>query len=121
MLREVCDVRQIPGEPRRRWFSDDDFDLIVWFAEDDTITGFQLCYRSGQESKALTWHRGKGFLHCSIDEGEADFAYFKQSPILVPDGVFDKDPVHASLRQATKDIPPGLAQFVLRKIAEYPA
>lgn len=43
MLVELKDVRQIPNDGFRRWFTDEDFDLIVWY-EDDKITGFQLCY-----------------------------------------------------------------------------
>ncbi len=43
MLRELKQVRQHKGEPRRRWFNDDYFDLIVWFSEKDSISGFQLC------------------------------------------------------------------------------
>lgn len=42
MLREKEYVRQIKGEPRRRWFYDDFFDLIVWYGTDDSIIGFQL-------------------------------------------------------------------------------
>jgi len=30
MLEESEYVRQVKGEPKRRWFSDDYFDLIVW-------------------------------------------------------------------------------------------
>jgi len=42
MLREVPNVRQIKGESKRRWFSDDYFDLIIWLDETDEIVGFQL-------------------------------------------------------------------------------
>jgi len=37
MLREAIDER----EPNRRWFSDDDFDLIVWFSDAATIAAIQ--------------------------------------------------------------------------------
>jgi hypothetical protein len=33
MLKEIQKTRQITGEPRRRWFSDEVFDLIVWYAD----------------------------------------------------------------------------------------
>jgi len=39
MLREIRDVRQVSGEPMRRWFSDEDFDLIVWLDPEDRIIG----------------------------------------------------------------------------------
>jgi hypothetical protein len=52
MLAEIRDVRQIPGEGFRRWFSDGDFDLIVWYAGGE-IAGFQLCYDKGRRERAL--------------------------------------------------------------------
>jgi hypothetical protein len=30
MLMEMANVRQALPEPRRRWFADDYFDLMVW-------------------------------------------------------------------------------------------
>jgi len=33
-MREIPDVQQVPGEPRRRWFFSHEQDLIVWFGED---------------------------------------------------------------------------------------
>jgi hypothetical protein len=45
MLTEVQNTRQIKNEGRRRWFTDSDFDLIVWYeADSSSIAGFQLCY-----------------------------------------------------------------------------
>ena len=43
-LREIVDVRQVPGEPKRRWFSSDDIDLIVWLDDSGAPVSFQLCY-----------------------------------------------------------------------------
>ena len=45
MLRELRDVRQVPGESRRRWFASDYFNLIVWYDDDDEparVSGFHL-------------------------------------------------------------------------------
>src|SRR3989449_8172493 len=36
MLNEVAPSRS-RREPRRRWFSDDDFDLVVWFSDSGSI------------------------------------------------------------------------------------
>jgi len=44
MLTESANVRQFKGEPRRRWFQSQTEDLIVWYADDGSILGFQLCY-----------------------------------------------------------------------------
>ena len=88
MLRELADVRQIPGEPRRRWFADDYFDLIVWFNKKGESIGFQLCYDLPGEERALTWHKNTGFSHRRVDDGERQRPY-KATPILVADGSFD--------------------------------
>jgi len=33
MLCEIKNVKQYDGEPQRRWFVDDYFDLIVWLSK----------------------------------------------------------------------------------------
>ena len=54
MLTEIEKTRQIPGEGIRRWFRDDELDLIVWYGDDGSIEGFQLCYDKLQHERALT-------------------------------------------------------------------
>jgi len=34
MLSEIEHTRQIPNEGYRRWFTDESFDLIVWYMND---------------------------------------------------------------------------------------
>ena len=75
MLKEYKRVRQIKGEAQRRWFSDDFFDLIVWFDESKNIVGFQLCYDILKISRALTWHQDGGYSHNRVDDGENDWEY----------------------------------------------
>ena len=88
MLKELPEVRQVPEEPNRRWFSDDYFDLIVWLDHNGEITGFQLCYDIAGDEHALTWHEKTGFSHQRVDDGELQRPY-KATPILVADGSFD--------------------------------
>jgi hypothetical protein len=61
VLRQIGDVRQVPGEPTRRWFSDENFDLIVCFAPENEVIGFQLCYDKEIEQKALSWLKQDGY------------------------------------------------------------
>lgn len=56
MLVEIKTVRQIPGEDTRRWFVDENTDLIVW-NNDSGITGFQLCYDKKSVQRCLTWQK----------------------------------------------------------------
>ena len=125
MLVEYRNVRQIRGEGHRRWFSDDFFDLIVWYDSRHRgrshITGFQLCYdRTGYE-RALTWTRERGYSHEKIDTGEDGPGGVKSTPILVADGVFDSGPIAERFREASRGIDPDVADLVLDRLAEIPA
>ena len=85
MLTELVKVQQRPGEPQRQWFQSRDEDLIVWFAGDGSVLGFQLCYDRSSTEKAFIWMRGKGFSHDKVDDGEGGGGMtYKRTPILVP-------------------------------------
>ena len=119
MLSEVQDTRQVPGEPPRRWFWDEYFDLILWFDTDGSIWGFQLCYDSTANPRALTWTKAAGYDHCGIDDGEGHGGTHKSSPILVSDGLFDHKSTGEKLAAAAGELPPELLSFVLEKINKY--
>ena len=70
MLSEIRNARQVEGEGFRRWFTDDYFDLIVWYGNDRRLIGFQLCYDKQERERALTWTLEHGFQHNRIDSGE---------------------------------------------------
>jgi len=116
MLREEKKVRQIPGEPRRRWFCDDYFDLIAWLEVDGSLWGFQLCYDRERYPRALTWTKPGGYKHDGIDDGEGGAGPFKGSPILVQDGLFDYKEVGARLAAAAGELPPDYRDFILEKL-----
>ena len=121
MLREFPNVRQIPGESKRRWFSDDFFDLIVWLDERDDIVGFQLCYDILKGQRALTWHSDTGFSHHRVDDGESRPGKLKAAPVLVPDGRFDYQKIAERFQSASKDIEERIATFVYEKLMQYSA
>jgi hypothetical protein len=81
MLTEIKHARQIPNEGYRRWFTDESFDLFVWYMN-DKIEGFQLCYDTRDKARAITWRLSSGYSHDKIDDGERVF-YNKMTPILV--------------------------------------
>lgn len=91
MLREIRNVRQIPGELKRRWFTSDTMDLIVWVDESDGPTQLQLCYDKGlhRAERALTWKHKTGYTHTAVDDGEAGHGRYKSTPILIADGSFN--------------------------------
>jgi hypothetical protein len=123
MLHEVQGARQVRGEGFRRWFTDQYFDLIVWYEGADPsgpITGFQLCYDKTSRERALTWRTGTGFAHEKVDDGEGGRTLgAKMTPILVPDGIFDAAGVARRLAAHTSEIDGEVASFVLETIESY--
>jgi hypothetical protein len=137
MLKEIQKTRQLAGEPLRRWFSNEVFDLIVWYGDPaaaldgdeasapdpsgaTTIVGFQLCYRDWPEEKALTWLKGEGFSHNRIDSGEGRPDHHKMTPILLPDGEFHAGQVREQFRAACVEIDPQVAETVCNALGRYP-
>jgi hypothetical protein len=118
MLREIRDVKQISGEPRRRWFSDENFDLIVWFEPEDRIIGFQLCYDKGIGQKALTWLKDDGYQHSRIDDGDNP-GKMKASPVLEADGCYDRERIGRRFLENKGDIPEKIANCIYRKMMNY--
>lgn len=118
MLAEIKDARQIMGEGFRRWFRDQDHDLIVWYEDESQqrMEGFQFCYNTRDLEHALTWTRSHGYQHHRVDEGDRPQAA-RMSPILVQDGVFDADYVCSVFKSVARDLDFGLVEIVSKKIA----
>ncbi len=119
MLAEVKDARQIEGEGTRRWFRDDDLDLIVWYDSRGKLDGFQLCYNKQQAERALTWRSSGSYQHNAIDPGEVP-GQAKMSPILVAHGTFDKERIAQIFDERSSRIEPDLAELIKEKIHAYP-
>ena len=119
MLTEATDIRQIPGEPKRRWFSDDDFELIVWIDYNDIIVGFQLCYDKRNNMRALTWKAPSTYYHDRVDDGEVHPLQPKATPVLVADGTFDYQRIAAMFLKESTAIDSTIARFVYKRILEF--
>ena len=119
MLSEIRNPRQIEGEGRRRWFTDEYFDLIVWHDESGELAGFQLCYDKPREERALSWRAGRGYSHERVDDGEIP-GRAKMSPVLVPDGIFARDDVAARFLEASADIDRDIRTFVYDRLQQFP-
>ena len=119
MLREFIKVRQDPLF-YRRLFTDDYFDLFLWYnSRGGKIIGFQLCYDKDGSYRALTWEPERGFNHTKVDEGDSRPGKRKGSPILVADGIFNKDRIAYRFRVASRHMDRSLADMVYRKLKEY--
>jgi len=118
MLKEITNVRQIEGEPLRRWFSDPQLDLFVWYDEHGDILRFQLCYDKGAGERALTWCRDNGFSHHGVDDGEGGIYEMKGTPILVADGVPDSVRIAGLFREHGRKLEHDLYEFVFARIRD---
>jgi hypothetical protein len=119
-LTELADVQQQPRGPRRRWFRSANEDLIVWYAHNGSIVGFQFCYDRRGTERALTWKKDQGYSHDRVDDGEAVGLAHKRTPILVADGEFNADTVLQVFMEAAHTMPRDIVDFVSAKLKNYP-
>lgn len=119
-MREHINVRQIPGDRKRRWFSSDDFDLILWLDDDGSFAGFELCYDKRRHERSIVWRPRSGFAHMAVDDGEQRPGRYKASPVLVPDGAFEARRIHAALAKECALLPREVASYVLGVLATHP-
>lgn len=115
MLTETFDI-----ETNRRWFTDDQMDLIIWHDENNQITGFQLCYDkfTPDGEKVLTWSLGKSFIHSRIDNSNG-FSHCKSTPMLLSVGNFQYQRVTRDFFKRAKALPSEISNFVLSKLTVY--
>lgn len=118
MLQEIKRVRQTEETGRRRWFSDDFFDLIVWYDDRDSLLGFQLCYDLRGDQRVLTWHRRRGYSHDRVDDGE-QVPQRDMTPILVADGLFARDSIITRFKERVGDIDRTVAELVVARLEAY--
>jgi hypothetical protein len=120
MLYEIDGVKGYPNEPKRRWFFDHDLDLTVWFDEDEKIVGFQICYDKPADPHAFTWWAESGYQHHKIDDGERLGTLARKGiPVLMLDGVFEKERIAELFRQKSTDIDSRISFFVYNKIVQF--
>jgi len=112
-------VKQVQGEPHKRWFEDDYFDLLVWENELGQIVEFQLCYDKLHNQRSLIWKKQFGYMHSKIDDGENNPGKYKATPILVDDGVFNSAAIAERFRNRSKEIDTKVSTFVLEKMRDY--
>ena len=94
-LIEFEQVRQIPGEPRRRWFTCEDLELLVWCDDSDSPISHKI-----------------------IDDGEQCPWKHKATPILVEDAPASATFISKRFAQVSAGLPVELAEFVGKKLGE---
>jgi len=118
MLSEIKEVSQKRGEPKRRWFSDLNMDLFIWFNEDDEIVSYQLTYNKPLAEKALIWSEEKGFSHLGVDDGARPGKY-PASPLLVKDGVIKPSEIISMLEKNSSELDRSILNFIVSGIEQH--
>jgi len=118
MLREIKETGQKRGEPKKRWFSNSNMDLFVWFNDDDEIVSYQLTYNKPNDEKALTWSEEHGFSHLGVDDGARPGKY-PASPLLVADGVLKPSKIISMLKENSGELAPSIEKFIISGIEEH--
>lgn len=119
MLREIRNVRGIPGQGVRRWFNDARLDLFVWYDADGSIIGFQLCFDKDTHTEcALTFTEDKGY---SFDQvtGETSVCDIG-SPVLSVTGEFSRARLIAQLSEMSEALERSLYDYLRMKLEECP-
>jgi hypothetical protein len=116
MLKEIRPTKCDDGR-HRRWFSDEYFDLIIWYGDTKvSVTGFQLCYDKEGMERAFSWSIDKGAIHNRIDNGEAS-PFKNMSPILVPDGAIPFGELMKQFQARAKDLDKDVFDLVVRELS----
>ncbi|HTL12570.1 MAG TPA: DUF58 domain-containing protein [Bdellovibrionota bacterium] len=120
MLKEITGIPQNASDGNRRWFVDDQMELIVWCDLAGRVNGFQLSYDRGRDERLIQWS-GKGPLrHGRVDSGEGS-PVRNDSPVLKAGGAFDAAAVADEFVGRAKALDRGIAGFVERKIRDHAA
>jgi hypothetical protein len=120
MLQEIPAVRQRGLEPRRRWFTNADFDLYVWQAADEIIVAFQLCYDKNGDERVLFWDEQSGYSHAGIEAGARRGTY-AGTPVFRADGTFDAQATLSELMMVRGDMEERIFGFVRQKLLDFRA
>lgn len=119
MLQEIRAVRQDSPQAHRRWFTDADMDLFIWF-KDQIPVGFQLSSGKRDIEYTLCWQRGRGYSLYCVDDGENRSARYKMSPILIDHPELNLSQLTRHFLAASAPLDPSLFDFIYARLLKYP-
>jgi hypothetical protein len=121
MLRELDNVRQDPGARRRRWFTGDEVELVVWVEPEGSVSSFHLYLTTASEQRVVVWRRESGGLaYFEVDDGEGRAFSHKATPILRPSAFDGPEEFSAAFERECGELDPELADVVRRALADQP-
>ena len=120
MLREISSTQQSHQNKLKRWFTDADMDLFIWFRNQVPVC-FQLSYNKQQQEHSVSWHIESGFTHNLVKPGNRPSKY-RMSFIHSPECEFDVATTAQNfLRASQESIEVPLADFIFARLLEFPS
>lgn len=120
VLMEPATSRRRDGQLRRRWFTDEDMDLYLWFDENDELRHLQLCYDKLRVERVLSWNEDIGYSHDRVDGGEHRGGG-PRTPIFRKGEACDVDTLIVRFRARSLNIDGALFDVVYRCLLRYSA
>ena len=120
MLREIRNVKQIPGQGPRRWFNDEHLDLFVWYDAGGRPIGFQLCFdKDTRAERALTFTEDEGYslYYVTAETSVCDMG----SAVLMRGGDFSCGQLIAQLCERGASLERSLYEYLREKLERCPA
>jgi len=115
MLIEIKAVRQLEGQPHKRWFNDAEFDLFTWHRSDGSVCRFELCFDKHLGERTVRWDAREGVETFNVDDGDVTGRY-KMAPLVTTDG----SPIEARIidrfRNAARDVDPAIVAVVCSRL-----
>jgi hypothetical protein len=120
MLREIRNIKAIPGQGPRRWFNDEHFDLFVWYDAGGRILGFQLCFdKDKRVERALSFTEEEGY---SLNQVAGENSVCDMgSPVLAPGGEFSHRQLIDQLDERSAALERSLYEYLREKLEACPA
>ena len=119
MLQEIASTHRINNHKPKRWFTDADMDLFIWFKNKRPVC-FQFSYNKRQQEHALSWHVDAGFSHSLLKTEQRHTKY--QTPTSASSESkqnFNHFSVAREFLQASEQIENSLADFIFARLLEY--
>ena len=111
---ELKNCSQRPDEPRRRWFTTNRQDLIVWLGESGTIVGFRYAYDREDDVYSLSWSTENGCQYSRVDTG--DQPGHPRTPMLMQTRRKPEFDLEHRFARASMNMDPQVARFVQERI-----
>lgn len=120
MLQEISSTHRINHHKPKRWFTDSDMDLFIWFKNQRPIC-FQLSYNKRQHEHSIGWHVDAGFSH-SLIKFENRHSKYQPPGTASPESEHDFKPylIAREFLLASNCIETTLADFIFARLVEYP-